>query len=290
MFGVQCAVDDILGESHMLHFAVAGAPHSTPKPGGTVEGLKRAHSLGITAMELEWVQNVPKNPDRMQEIRETAHELDMHLTVHAPYFVNLNAQDKAKLAASKRRVIDALSMAQLCGARSVCVHPAFYLKMDPEDVFENVREATADILKHKKKLFPDVNLAYETMGKPTQFGTLEEVLKISKEFGLYPCVDSAHMHARTNGKINSTKEWEDMLDLYVKYLGKKSLKYVHFHYSGIEYTEKGERRHLPLKESDAKWKDFLKVLKNRGVEGNVVCESPILEEDTVLMRDSYNKI
>ena len=116
----------------MLQFAVAGCPHSTPPPGGTVEGLKQARKLGITAMELEWVQRVPDSKERMKEIRSTAEELKMYLTVHAPYYVNLNATDPAKLSASKKRILLGLTMAELAGAHSVCVHPAFYLGMEPE--------------------------------------------------------------------------------------------------------------------------------------------------------------
>ena len=271
----------------MLHFAVAGVPHSTPGKGGTVEGLRHAASLGITAMEMEWVQNVPKNPERMAEIRSTAEELNMYLTVHAPYFVNLNAQEEEKLEASKHRILSAMEMGQLAGAHSVCVHPAFYLKMDPDEVYDNVYRATEDIMKRAHKLNLTINIGFETMGKPTQFGSLEEVLKLSKEFGIYPTVDPAHMHARTNGEWNSTEEFHTMFDLYEKYLGKKSLKSVHMHYSGIEYTEKGERKHLPLKESDAKWKEFLQVLKDRSIEGTVVCESPLLEKDTLVLQKAY---
>lgn len=274
----------------MLHFAVAGVPYSTPKPGGTVEGLKRAHALGITAMELEWVQQVPKNPERMQQIRETSEKLKMYLTCHAPYYVNLNSPDREVLEASKKRILLALEMGELAGLHSVCVHPAFYLGMEPEKAFQNVRRAVDEIMKNKQKLFPHVNLALETMGKPTQFGTLEEVLRISKEFDIYPTVDPAHMHARTNGLINSTKEWNEMFDLYESYLGKGALKHVHMHYSGIAYGPKGEKHHLPLLESDAKWKDFLAVLKKRKVEGVVVCESPLLEEDTVRMREEYGRL
>ncbi len=274
----------------MLHFAVAGVPYSTPKPGGTVEGLKHAHSLGITAMELEWVQRVPENPERMLEIRETSEKLGMYLTCHAPYYINLNSPEKEKLAASKKRILLALSMGEIAGLHSVCVHPAFYLGMDPKVAFENVRLAVDDIMKNKQKLFPHVNLALETMGKPTQFGTLEEVLRISKEFEIYPTVDPAHMHARTNGLINSTEEWNEMFDLYEAYLGKDSLQRVHMHYSGIAYGPKGEKNHLPLLESDARWKDFLAVLKKRKIEGVVVCESPLLEEDTVRMREEYGRL
>jgi deoxyribonuclease IV len=274
----------------MLRFAVAGTPLSTPKPGGTVKGLEHAHTLGITAMEIEWVQAVPKNEERMEEIRSTAEKLGMTLTIHAPYYVNLNAQDKAKLKASIKRVTDALHMGELAGARSVCVHPAFNLGMEPQEVYDNVRWATEEILDEHRRLGLSINLAYETMGKPTQFGTLEEVLTLSKEFGIYPCVDPAHMHARTNGEWNSEKEFNAMFDLYEKYLGKKALKNVHFHYSGIQYTEKGERKHLSLTKSDAKWKDFLKVLKKRKIEGTVVCESPLLEKDTLLLQKTFKQI
>ncbi len=274
----------------MLHFAVAGTPLSCPKQGDTVAGLHHAHSLGITAMELEWVQSVPKDPARMKLIRETAEKYNMYLTVHAPYFINLNSPEKAKLAASKKRIWDALSMAELAGVHSVCVHAAFNLGQSPEIVYENVRTAVEEIMEKKAKLFPSVNLGLETMGKHVQFGTLEEVLKISKEFDIYPTIDPAHMHARANGGENSTKEWNTMLDTYAKYLGKKSLDQMHLHYSGIEYTEKGERKHLPLQESDAKWKDFVKVLKDRKVGGTVVCESPLLEEDTLLMKNTFESL
>lgn len=280
----------LLHNSCMLHFAVAGVPLSTPKPGGTVEGLKQAATLGITAMELEWVQRVPMNEQRMLEINATAKKLGMTLTVHAPYYINLNSPDAATLAASKKRILDALAMSELAGVRSVCVHAAFNLGQPPETVYDNVRRAVDDIMSHKFKVFPSVNLGLETMGKPTQFGTLEEVLRISQEFDIYPVIDPAHMHARTNGLINSTQEWDDMLDLYEQYLGKASLKTMHMHYSGIAYGPKGEKHHLPLQESDARWEDFLKVLKDRHIEGTVVCESPLLEKDTLLMQKSFEKM
>lgn len=274
----------------MLRFAVAGVPLSTPAPGGTVKGLKHGKKLGIDAMEIEWVQRVPNNPERMAEIRKTAEKLDMYLTCHAPYYINLNSPEKEKLQASIGRILLALEMAELAGIHSVCVHAAFYLGQEPKKAFENVRRAVDGIMKKKKKLFPHVNLGLETMGKPTQFGTLEEVLKISKEFDIYPTLDPAHMHARTNGMINSTTEWNEMFDMYEEYLGTPSLRTMHIHYSGIAYGPKGEKHHLPLKESDAKWQDFVRVLKDRNIGGVVVSESPLLERDTLLLRKTYDAL
>jgi len=271
----------------MLHFAVAGVPLSTPGAGGTVKGLRHAHSLGIRAMEIEWVQRVPVNPERMAEIREVAEELEMYLTVHAPYYINLNTSEKEKMVASKKRIFDGLSMAELCGAQSVCVHPAFYQGKDAKEVYKTVLAAAEDILKDKEKYFPNVNLAFETMGKGSQFGTIEELLALSKHCKIYPCIDPAHMHARTNGAWNTAKEWHHLFDLYEKALGKKSLKKMHMHYSGIAYGPKGEKHHVPLQESDAKWVDFLKVLKEREIEGVVVCESPLLEDDTLLLQETF---
>ncbi len=274
----------------VLHVACPGVPRSTPSPGGTIKGLEYAKKLGIDAMEMEWVQRVPSNVEHVEAIGQKARDLSMKLTIHAPFYVNLNAKDKVILAASKKRILQALTMGQICGALSVCVHPAFYLGMDPEKAYENVRRATDDIMKQKSKFFPDVNLGYETMGKPTQFGTLEEVLRLSKEFGIYPCVDPAHMHARSNGAWNSAKEWNQMFDLYEKYLGKSSLNTMHLHFSGIAYGPKGEKHHLKFEESDAKWKEFLGVLKKRKIGGVLVSESPAMEEDALLLKKAYEKL
>lgn len=273
----------------MLRIATPGVPLSTPKPGGSFKGVLHAHSLGIQAMEMEWVQSVPKNPEQVAEVGNIAKELDVALTVHASYFINLNSKDSTTIEASKKRILDALFMAQVAGAVSVCVHAAFY-GQQKDQALDNVRRATEEILQKKAAHFPDVNLAYETMGKHTQFGTLEEVLVVSKEFGIYPCVDVSHMHARANGGMNSAKEWNTLFDQYEAALGAAALKKVHFHISGIEYTEKGERRHLPLEESDMNWREFLFVIKQRKVEGILVCESPTMEEDTLLIQQAYDAL
>lgn len=274
----------------LLRFACPGTPKSTPGKGGTLEGLEQAKSLGIDAMEIEWVQSVPKNVAHVREVGLLAERLDVTLTVHAPYFINLNSDDPEKIIASERRILDALSMAQECGALSVCVHAAFNGKADSETVTESVRRATERLMKQKPARFPDVNLAYETMGKHSQWGTLEETLLIAKEFEIYPCVDTAHMHARANGGVNTEQEWDELFDRYAHALGDDALGHMHLHYSGIAYSDKGEKHHLPFEESDANWKGFLRVVKRRGIGGVLVCESPAMENDTLLLQRTYAKL
>jgi len=274
----------------MLTFSVAGSPLSTAAPGGTIAGLRRSAALGIHGMEIEWVRNVPREPAHMAEIRATAEKLGVTLTAHAPYYVNLNSPNRAIVQSSCVRIQNALAMAELAGIRSVCVHAAFNMGKPPAVVHANVARSVDAIMQRKGKLFPHVNLALETMGKPAQFGTLEEVLTISKEFDLYPCVDFAHLHAREQGKINTSAEWDALLDQYEDALGKGSLQNMHLHYSGILYGPHGERKHLPLQESDAHWKELLGVLKKRKVGGVLVCESPDIEGDTVLLQQAFEKL
>lgn len=238
-------------------------------------------------MEIEWVQRVPGNIEHIEEVGTTAKNLGITLTIHAPYYVNLNAIDPDKREASIKRILTCLMMAQVLGAVSFCVHPAFYLGMEPKKAMDNVRRAMDRVMKNRDRIFPNVNLGLETMGKITQFGTLEEVLTVSKEFGCYPCIDPAHLHARSNGAINTKKEWDDMFDQYADILGEQSLQTMHLHYSGIAYGPKGEQHHLPLQKSDAKWKEFIRVLKERQIGGVCVCESPLQEEDTLLMKERY---
>ncbi|MFQ6119545.1 MAG: TIM barrel protein, partial [Methanosarcinales archaeon] len=122
---------------------------------------------------------------------------------------------------------------------------------------------------------------------PTQFGTLEEILNLSMELdGILPCIDFAHLHART-GKNNTYSEFHSILSMIENNLGKESLEDMHIHVSGIEYEIRGEKRHLILKESDFNYQDLLKAWKEFDIKGLVICESPNLEGDALLLKEEY---
>ena len=127
------------------------------------------------------------------------------------------------------------------------------------------------------------------MGKRTQFGTLEEVLALSSEIeGVMPCLDFSHMHARA-GNENSYSEFMTILSKVEEALGKEGLSNMHMHVSGIEYDRNGEKKHLTLKESDFNYPELLRAFKEFEIRGLVICESPVLEEDALLLRKTYSE-
>ncbi len=123
-------------------------------------------------------------------------------------------------------------------------------------------------------------------------GSLQDTIEMSLAIpGVLPCIDFAHLHARSgDGSVNTYPEWVNLLNGYAKSLGQKSLSSLHIHLSGIEYSEQGERNHLPLKESDLKITELFKALHDTGCSGRILCESPILEDDALYMQDLWKNI
>jgi deoxyribonuclease-4 len=214
----------------------------------------------------------------------------IRLSAHAPYFINLNAHEPEKRAASRERIIQTARITALFGGGSVVFHPAYYLKDEPDKVYTTVKTNLEQIAAKLKAEGVRVLLRPEVMGKDSQFGTLEEVLQLSAEVdGVAPTLDFAHWHART-GKANSYNEFMAMLKKVENKLGRKALENMHIHLSGISYGPKGEKQHVDLDESDFKYDELLRALKDYGVAGALICESPNLEKDAQLLQQTYKKL
>jgi deoxyribonuclease-4 len=270
-----------------LLFATAGIPLST-QPYDTLSGIRQVRALGLDGMELEFVHNVNIGKALAPEVKKTAEKENIALTCHGSYFINLNSMEKDKKEASAKRILDAARRAWACGAYSMTFHAAFYQKMPPKEVFETVKKELREIVSELKSEGNKIWVRPETTGKGSQFGTIEEIVALSNEVEqVLPCIDFSHLHARSNGKVNSFAEFSSVLELVEKELGKKALKEMHCHVSGIEYTAKGERRHLNLKESDLNYVDLLRAFKDFGCAGVVVCESPSIEGDALVLKKAF---
>ncbi|RLF16561.1 MAG: hypothetical protein DRJ97_00420 [Thermoprotei archaeon] len=273
-----------------LLFGTAGVPLSSPKS-SSVEGIKTVRELGLDAMELEFVRGVRMSDKLAEEVRKVSEELNVVLTAHAPYYVNLNSPDEGKVEASIKRVMDTARVAYKCGGWSVVFHPAYYGDDEPSTVHERVKRALKRIVKGLKDEGVEVWVRPETAGGLAEYGNLHEVVALSQEVeGVLPCIDFAHIHARTNGAYNTYDEIASIFILLEKELGKECLKNMHMHFSGIEYGERGEIKHVNLEESDYNYEALVKALKDFKVEGVIISESPNIEGDALLLKKAYSSL
>lgn len=273
-----------------LNFLTAGMPLSTGKSsyGRAFEILSE---LNLDGMEMEFVHGVRMNEDTRNLVKAERENRKLILTAHAPFYVNLNSQEEDKVEASVQRIIETGLAAKDTGAFSITFHAAYYMKQDKELVYQQVKKCVGEISEFFKKNDINVWIRPETTGKGTQWGDLEEIIRLSKEFdNVLPCIDFSHLHARSVGKYNTYDEFSKILETVGNELGQKALDNFHAHLAGIDYGDKGEKKHLILEESDMNYKDLLKAMKEFQVKGALVCESPNIEDDTVLLREYYYSI
>jgi len=246
--------------------------------------------LGLDCLEIEFVKGVYLNEAQAKAIAGIAKNNSVRISVHAPYYLNFNAHEPAKLHASQGILLKAARIAALCSAKNVVFHPGFYLGDSPEKAGAMVLETLAVVSQKLQEESIDITLRPESSGKPSQFGDLDELFALSLSLtNVAPCIDFAHLHARS-GKNNSYDEFRGLLNSLRKNLGEDALSNMHIHVSGIEYSKSGERKHLPLRSSDFKYEDLLRALKDYNISGSVICESPNREEDALLLKESYQKI
>lgn len=272
-----------------LCFCTAGIPVSA-KNTSTEKGLIKVKELGLDGMELEFVFGINLSEEKASAVKRIAQSENLLLTAHAPYYINLNARSRKTLYASMHFVIQAARRACQCGAFSLCFHPGAYLGDSSEKAYAEIRRNIGTIAQQLREGGINIWVRPETTGKKAQFGTFEEILRLSEEIeGVMPCIDFSHLHARTM-KNNSYEEFCSILSAVEKRLGKEALKSMHMHISGIEYSERGERYHLVLDESDMRYNELLSALKDFHVSGALVCESPNIETDALMLKKAYQNL
>jgi len=251
----------------------------------------RSAELGLFALELGWVRAVRVSEETCAAIKEAAQAQDVALSVHAPYFINLNA-DEEEWPRSRQRLMDAAHYGHLAGATDIIFHPGSYFERSPQEVLPRVLERLQGCVDELRAAGNPVVLRPETMGKPAMLGSLEDTLAMARAIpGVEPCLDFAHLHARVgDGRMNTYDEWAQVLEAYASALGEAALKRLHIHLSGIKYGEKGEKEHLPLGQADLDLAAIFRALHHFGCQGRLLCESPILEEDALYMQQVWAEI
>lgn len=236
-----------------------------------VKNLEKFHKKGLTACEIGFTYGVYiKDKKDAEEIGKEAKEKRIKLSIHAPYWINLNSKEKKKIEESKKRILQCCEIGNLLEAYCVVFHPGYYGGMDKEETYQNIKQAILEIEQEIKKNKWQIKLAPETTGKVNVFGSVDEILRLVKETGCFCCIDFAHILAREK-KV----DYEEILKKF------SNFKELHVHFSGIEYGEKGEKRHV--KTGDKEIKQLLEALKKYAKDKEIVIinESPFMVEDSV---------
>jgi len=235
------------------------------KVGEAAASLERYHKLGLKACEIPFTYGVfikeDKHKKEIKEIKEAAKKFDIKLSIHAPYWLNLNSKEKKKIEESKKRILDCCKIGELLGAEIVVFHAGFYGGMEKEECYQNIKKAILEMMGEIKKNHWKIKIAPETMGKLNVFGSPEEILRLVKETGCEFCVDFSHLYARSMGKA----EYKEIYEQF------RHFPKLHCHFSGINFGNKGEKSHKLTPEPEIK--KLLDALpKNKDI--TIINESP----------------
>jgi deoxyribonuclease-4 len=269
-----------------LYFLTAGVPISAGTKGYS-RGFEILNEMELDGMELEFVHGV-RISDSSKEAVLNSKKI---ITAHAPFYVNLNAREEEKIEASAQRIIETAMTTNELGGYSITFHAGFYLGQEKELVYNKIKSQIQSITNSLDSVGNKIWIRPETTGKATQWGDLFEIVKLSKLFdNVLPCVDFSHLHARSGGKYNTYDEFCKIFELIGTELGDFALNNFHAHLAGIDYSPKGEKKHLILEESDMNYKDLLKAFKQFDIKGALVCESPNIEGDAIILKQYYQSL
>lgn len=263
-------------ERGMLFVGPAGYP---PGSKGAVQAVEKVQALGLNALEVQFGRSVNLSIERAQEMGRRARELNVSLSAHAPYYINFNSTEENQAKCDKW-LLDSLRVMDACGGRIVVVHAASYMGKCSDDA----TQAVVAGLKRVRQVVEDEGLkpiiGLETMGKIGSWGTLEEIAAVMAEVeGVEPVPDFAHIHARGRGCLRTVQDFKKVLDEALRiHKGR-----LHCHFSCIEYTDKGEKRHLLLEEKDPDFAHLAELLPGAGRDITIISETPDPSGDAVSM-------
>ncbi len=256
------------------------------------EAVRRtAEELGLGAFEMEFVYGARSKKELMDAVKAEADSHGMVISSHAPYYVNLCNKDKQ--SSNIRHLVSSALLTQYAGGWVTVFHPGFYQKKTPEEAYREAKRQILNIInEYHAKGGKGVLFGAETVGKKSQFGGLKEVVRLAQEVeGVMPVIDFAHLIAREDWPLRTKDDYRRLFEYLEKELGREYVENIHAHFSEIEYTEKGERRHLPLgTKYEPDYRQLLEVMVEHGYGGTIISETPALEEDALKMKAYYEQI
>lgn len=273
-------------------------------PAGNSESFKTMgykHSLqvpeyivkkGLDAFEYQCGRGVNIGEEKARDLGKIASERRVALSLHAPYYISMSSVEEEKRLNSIRYILDSARAVNFMGGTRIVVHTGSCSKISREEALS----LAIDTMKLAIKTLDDeglsgVRICPETMGKINQLGTLEEVIALCKlDERLLPCIDFGHLNARTLGGSNSKEAYEKILDTIENELGQARLKEFHSHFSKIEYSAGGEKKHLTFEDRvyGPDFEPLMELIYKKNLSPTFICESAGTQaEDAKQMKDYY---
>ncbi len=248
--------------------------------------------LALDAFEYSFGRGVTLGEEAAVRIRKAMEEGGIALSVHAPYFINLCVEDAGRVEKNLGYFLKTARAALWMGASRAVFHPGAVTKMSRERAMELAAPLLKKILFELDAAgFGALTFCPETMGKINQFGDLTEVIALCRlDERLIPAVDFAHLHARGRGALNTPEDFAAVLDALENGVGQERARKMHVHFSRIEFTAMGEKRHHTFAEREygPEFAPLSRLLAERGYEARIICESAGTQaEDAAAMKEQY---
>lgn len=252
-------------------------------------------NMGLDAYEYSCTKGVKIKKCTAEEIGREVKRNAIYLSIHAPYYINLANPDIEKRNRSIRYIMQSLEAASWMGAKRVVFHPGSCSRISRKKAMELAKETLIKTIREAdERGFDDIILCPETLGKKNQLGSLEEVIEMCRlDERLIPTIDFGHIHAYNVGGLVEDSDYERVFDIVERELGSERLKNLHIHYSRIEYTSKGEKKHWTYSDTQygPEFEPLARSLIKYGVSAVIICESRgTMAEDAMKLKEIFNNI
>ncbi len=281
----------------MIKFGPSGNSIRFYEEGGksTTDSAKWVADNGLDYFEYSFGRGVKMGESKAKEIKEAFEREKVGISVHAPYFINLANPDELKAKNSYNYILESAYMCRLMGGNRIIYHPASGGKELREVAFSRAldrHKILADLIYENG--LQNLYFCPETMGKLNQIGTIEEIVEFCKLEDFYiPTVDFGHINAREQGSLKEKADYKIRLEYMLEHLGMEKMKNFHVHFSKIQYTSKGELKHLTFTDEifGPEFEPLAEALIELNLEPIIICESDGTQaDDAMYMKKAYNRI
>lgn len=251
-------------------------------------------NMGLTWFEYQCGRGVNISREKAVQLGEKAREHGVGISLHAPYYISLASKEETKRDNSVNYILQSARAVDDMGGNRIVVHPGGLGGVSREAA---TKLACETLLKAQRALdetgLSHIHICPETMGKINQLGDLNEILTFCElDERMIPCIDFGHLNARTHGGASNSEQFSDILEQVKNRLGEERYRNFHSHFSKIEYTDGGEKRHLTFEDGvyGPEFDPLARLIAQKGLTPVFVCESAGSQaEDALYMQQAYQK-